>query len=222
MRDKCFKTWQWHVPYGLRGIAYRYAHSPGFESQPIGKLSARWFINVCAIPQVDVKDPTVSFMKSRRAIAGTMNKLQIPELTYRGHCSNGPATPEANDAILQPWATYERSIIQLFIVCWTKIELSQWTNQGVLVWISRDVHEQYSLLFAAIYVFYTQWNGVVETEKENKTIRKKLLGVERCSWKIWGISGEWRKWWKGIEDTASNPICCDGLEGFWVWFLTRL
>ena len=52
---------------------------------------AGWFINVCAVPWMDVKrmshlpalvcgskDPTVSFAKSRRAIAGTLKKLQIP------------------------------------------------------------------------------------------------------------------------------------------------
>ena len=32
---------------------------------------------------VDDKDPTVSFAKSRRAIAGTMAKFQIPTLTSR-------------------------------------------------------------------------------------------------------------------------------------------
>ena len=30
---------------------------------------------------MDVKDPTVSFVKKRRVIAGTVNKLQIPAPT---------------------------------------------------------------------------------------------------------------------------------------------
>ena len=46
---------------------------------------------------VDVTDPMVSFVKSRRAIAGTLNKLQIPDVTHGGggHCFNGTATPAA-------------------------------------------------------------------------------------------------------------------------------
>ena len=39
------------------------------------------------VPLVDVKDPAVSFAKSVRAIAGTLNKLQIPALTFRGTAS---------------------------------------------------------------------------------------------------------------------------------------
>ena len=39
-------------------------------------------------------------MMSREAIAGTMDKLHIPALTYRGHCISGTATPSANDATL--------------------------------------------------------------------------------------------------------------------------
>ena len=31
---------------------------------------------------VDVRDPMVSFMKSKQAITGTLNKLQIPAGTY--------------------------------------------------------------------------------------------------------------------------------------------
>ena len=33
--------------------------------------------------EVDVKYPTVSFVKRRRAIASTINKLQIPAMSYR-------------------------------------------------------------------------------------------------------------------------------------------
>ena len=44
---------------------------------------------VCQYSLVDVKDPMVSFMKSRRAISGTMNKFKISVLTYRGHCISG-------------------------------------------------------------------------------------------------------------------------------------
>ena len=40
---------------------------------------------------MDVKDPTVSFTKSRRAIAGTLIKFQIPARTYRWDCISGPA-----------------------------------------------------------------------------------------------------------------------------------
>ena len=45
--------------------------------------SLRWTLNGCPICQhslVDVKDPMVSFVKSRWAIVGTMNNLQIPTL----------------------------------------------------------------------------------------------------------------------------------------------
>ena len=50
----------------------------------------RWTLNwascllVVVGGRLDVKDPTVSFVKSRRAIAGTMAKLQIPALTTIG------------------------------------------------------------------------------------------------------------------------------------------
>ena len=40
---------------------------------------------------MDVKAPMVSFTKSRRAIAGTVDKLQIPALIYRGHSINSTA-----------------------------------------------------------------------------------------------------------------------------------
>ena len=76
------------------------AVSPGFESRPTYKLSSQcltgrvihqrcvpslgWTLNgnpVCQHLLVDIKDPMVSFMKSRPAIAGTMNEIQIPALT---------------------------------------------------------------------------------------------------------------------------------------------
>ena len=40
----------------------------------------------------DVEHVTVFFAKSRCAIAGTLNKFQIPAQTYRGHCISGTAT----------------------------------------------------------------------------------------------------------------------------------
>jgi len=46
---------------------------------------------------VDVKDLTVSFVKRGRAIACTLNNLEIPPLTYRGHCIGGTAAPRTND-----------------------------------------------------------------------------------------------------------------------------
>ena len=61
---------------------------------------------VCQHLLVDVKDPTVSFATSGRAIAGTMAKFQIPTLTSRGHCINGTAAPSANDATPQICAAY--------------------------------------------------------------------------------------------------------------------
>ena len=48
--------------------------------------SLGWMLNwrlVCQHLLVDVKDPMVSFMKSRQAIAGTMAKFQISALTSR-------------------------------------------------------------------------------------------------------------------------------------------
>ena len=94
---------------------------PGFESQPSYKLSYWWFINVFAVPRMNVKtgimsasirwwmlkDPMVSFTKSRRAIARTLNKFKIPALTSRGHCISGTAMPSANDATLQHYAAYK-------------------------------------------------------------------------------------------------------------------
>jgi len=56
-----------------------------------------WMLNGNPIWQhslVDVKDPMVSFAKSRQAVSGTMGKFQISALTSRGH-SHTPA----NDAI---------------------------------------------------------------------------------------------------------------------------
>ena len=41
---------------------------------------------------VDVKDRTVSFVKSRQAITGTLNKFEIPALTSRGNRIVGIAT----------------------------------------------------------------------------------------------------------------------------------
>ena len=40
---------------------------------------------VCQRHLVDVKDNMVSFAKTRRAIIGTLIKLQIPALTYMEH-----------------------------------------------------------------------------------------------------------------------------------------
>ena len=45
---------------------------------------------------MDVNNPTVSFVKRRRAIAGTMNKFKIPTIT------SGTAVPSANVATPQP------------------------------------------------------------------------------------------------------------------------
>jgi len=47
---------------------------------------------------MDVKDPTLSMVKSRRIIASILNKLQIPAITSRGHCISSTAVPSANDA----------------------------------------------------------------------------------------------------------------------------
>ena len=61
-------------------------------------------LRVLSAALVDVKDPTVSFAKSRRAIAGTLNKLQFPALTGR----DGTVTTSDNDASLQPRDTFEQ------------------------------------------------------------------------------------------------------------------
>ena len=70
-----------------------------------GVSQVGWFINVCAFSRMDVKldvpswqhslvdvqDPTVSFSKSRRAIAGTMK--QIPDMTTPGKATaNNPGS----------------------------------------------------------------------------------------------------------------------------------
>ena len=55
---------------------------------------------------VAVKDPILSFVKSRRAITGTLAKFQLPALTYRGHCISSTAMPSANDATPQPCYAY--------------------------------------------------------------------------------------------------------------------
>ena len=47
-------------------------------------------------PLVDMKDPVVSFAKSRQAIIGTV--------TNRGHCISGATAASANDATLKPCA----------------------------------------------------------------------------------------------------------------------
>ena len=39
-----------------------------------------------------LKIPSVFIAKRTGAIAGITNKLQIPALTYRGHCISGTAT----------------------------------------------------------------------------------------------------------------------------------
>ena len=59
---------------------------------------------ICRNLLVDAKDVIVSFTKSREAITGTINKLQIPALTYKGHCISSTAMPSANDATLQSCA----------------------------------------------------------------------------------------------------------------------
>ena len=71
---------------------------PAINCHP-GVSHAGHGINVSAVPRidvklcpmlrhqlVDVKDPMMFFAKSRRAIAGTMNQLEISAVTYRGHC----------------------------------------------------------------------------------------------------------------------------------------
>ena len=66
--------------------------------------SVGWTLNgrpMCLQSLVDVKNPMVSFVKSRRAIAGTMAKFQILPLTT--------ATLSANDATPQSGAVYERT-----------------------------------------------------------------------------------------------------------------
>ena len=59
-------------------------------------LSIRTFSQRTRLPVlrelVEVKDITVPFMKSRRAIAGVLNKITNPDWTYRGHCISGTAT----------------------------------------------------------------------------------------------------------------------------------
>ena len=57
-----------------------------------------------------VKDPLVSFAKSRRAIAGTMNKIKIISLTSRGHYISSTVASSTNDATPQSGAAYERRI----------------------------------------------------------------------------------------------------------------
>ena len=50
----------------------------------------------------------MSSVKSRRAIAGTINKFQISTITSRGHFISGTAVPTANDATPQLCAAYKR------------------------------------------------------------------------------------------------------------------
>ena len=47
---------------------------------------------------MDVKDPTASFVKSMPVIAGTLDKLQIPIITFRECCICGRAATSANDS----------------------------------------------------------------------------------------------------------------------------
>ena len=73
--------------------------------------SLGWTLNgnpVCQHSLVHVKDPTVSFTKSRRAITSAIVKFQLPVLTRRGHCINGTATPSADDATPQPCAAHNQ------------------------------------------------------------------------------------------------------------------
>ena len=100
----------------------------GFKSWPSYKLSSWcfvshvvWFINVCpplggrltGCPAcqhlfVDVKDPTVSFLISRRYIASTLNKFQIPALTYMGHLYEQYSHAPSKWCYPQPCAPYKR------------------------------------------------------------------------------------------------------------------
>ena len=62
---------------------------------------------------MDVKDPMVSFVKSRRAVASTMAKFQISALTTKGHYTSGAAMPSVNDATAQPCAAYKEEDLEL-------------------------------------------------------------------------------------------------------------
>ena len=85
-------------------------------------LSLRWMLNrlndirVLSASLVDMKNPMVSFVKSRQAIAGTVNKLQIPAISSSGHCISGTAMSSVNDTTLQHCPAYEQTRIP-FLWC---------------------------------------------------------------------------------------------------------
>ena len=131
--------------------------NPAINCHP-GVSQAGWFISVCTVHRmdiklasclpefVDVKDLTMSFVKSRRGIAGTLNKLQILALTNSGHCISGTATPSANDAyrIRSPSSMLGR-------VVWF-IESNIWGKRTVSVYLSCRP------FLAGSFVLYT-WDG---------------------------------------------------------------
>ena len=85
-----------HSPLRLSSLGLNLNRATNCHS---GVSQARRGIDVCAVPRtgcpvyynelLHVKYPMVCFAKSRRAIADTMQKLQIPALTYMGHCISG-------------------------------------------------------------------------------------------------------------------------------------
>ena len=46
---------------------------------------------------LEITDPTMSFTKSKQAVAGTLAKFKIAALTNFEHCIRGTAAPPAND-----------------------------------------------------------------------------------------------------------------------------
>ena len=78
----------------------------------------------------------VSFMKSRRSIAGTLSKFQIPTLTYRGHYVNSTAAFPVNDPtcshVLHPIKRRRRTKVQTI---WKKMRLCRQTKQNMLLFL---------------------------------------------------------------------------------------
>jgi len=60
---------------------------------------------------VDVKDPTVSFVKSKRVFAGSMAKFQIPAQTGKGALHQQLSHASSNDANQQPQAAHKIVIL---------------------------------------------------------------------------------------------------------------
>ena len=99
---------------------------PAINSHP-GDLRVGQGIIVCAVPRMEfklcissasiswwmLKDPTLSFANSRRAIAGPLNKFQTPALTYRGHRVNTAMLPE----IHTKFVNFESTTSGIIILC---------------------------------------------------------------------------------------------------------